>query len=412
MLSILRISWRSLWRTRRRTLLNAGAVGFGLALLLFYSGILTGMMNDAQNDLGNTGMGHIEIYAKDYRSKKDARHLIADPERVARQLAAGAPPESHVGWRVLVQGLASSAWGSRGVRLLGVNPAQEAQLSHYFTTLREGEVLRADDPRGIVIGEGLAQRLKLKVKSKVRVMTQRVDGEMGAEMFRVRGIFRALSPAVGKSQAFVTADAARRLLGVDAGAHQVLAQLPRASLAGPLEKRVEAELGERYEVLSFAELFPALAQFERIISKVELISILAVYLLVGLGILNTMLMSVMERTREFGVMMAVGTRRWRLTALVLGEAFWIGAIGVALGSVAGVGITWACAEYGLLDWSESIGAGMDFAGSTMAMVIRPVLEPLPAVRAALVVWLLTLMVGFYPAWRVSRLCPADAVRAN
>lgn len=412
MFQVLTIAWRSIWRSRRRTLINMSAVAFGLAFLLLGIGIMESFMNEAQNDLGNTGMGHVEIYAGDYRLRRDVREVIADPDAMVARLEAEAPEGSRCGWRVVVQGLASSAWGSRAVRVHGVDPAVEARLSRFMTSITDGEPLRAGDARGIVIGDGLAEKLRLEAGKKMLVMAQRVDGEVGAELFRVRGIFHSISPAVNDMQAFVVAGAARELLGIGEAAHQVIAQLPQAAASGPVAAAMQTGLGDGYEVLSFSELFPTLEVLQMYMDRIMLIVIFGIYLLVGLGVLNTMLMSVMERTREFGVMMAVGTRRGRLMALVLAEAFWTATIAVVVGLAVGVAASWAIGEYGLLDWRDQIGDGMDFAGSTISSVMRPELTVVKAIQASIIVWVLTLLVGLYPAWRVSRLLPADALRAH
>ncbi|MBN2359627.1 MAG: ABC transporter permease, partial [Deltaproteobacteria bacterium] len=340
MAQLLRIAWRSIWRSRRRTLINMSAVAFGLTFLLFGIGLLEAITNQASNDLGNTGSGHLEIFARDYRVRRDVRRAIADPDAVVAKLTAAAPPGARVGWRVVVQGLVSGAWGSRGARVYGVDPAVEAKLSNFIATPGAGQPLAADDQRGIVIGAGLARRLKLNVGDKVRVMAQRADGEVGAELFRVRGIFSAISPAVEDGQVYVAAAAAQRLLGQGNVAHQVLAQLPSAEQSAPLAAAIKSELGDGYEVLSFAELFPALQMMQQIMDKAMFIAIFVIYFLVGLGVLNTVLMSVLERTREFGVMLAVGTRRQRLVAQVVAESLWIATIAVAIGLACGGAVCW------------------------------------------------------------------------
>ncbi|MFC1611127.1 ABC transporter permease [Myxococcota bacterium] len=413
MVRILMISWRSIWRNRRRTLLNMSAVGFGLVLLLLSIGMVESYMNEAQNDLGNTGMGHIEIYAQGYRIKKDVRKTIAEPDALVAKLAARSPEGSRLGWRVVVQGLISTAWGSRGARIYGVDPSMESQLSKFFTDISAGETLQPNDTRGILLGEELAKRLKLKVKSKVRVMAQRADGEIGAELFRVRGIFHALSPTASNNQVFVVAAAAQQLLGIGDVAHQVIAQLPRAPLAEPLAADLRTELGDNLEVMSFGQLMPTLKLFQDYVDRFFFFMIFGIYFLVGLGVLNTMLMSVMERTREFGVMMAVGTRPRRLVGAILGEAFWIATISVFVGLVIGGTLTWATAEYGLIDWRGVIGKeAMDFGGSMISLLVRPQLSMGRAIQVSLIVWVLTLLFGMYPAWRVTRMQPADALRAG
>jgi ABC-type lipoprotein release transport system permease subunit len=411
MVSLLRISWRNVWRSRRRTLISMSAVGFGLFILLFGLGILEAFFSDAQNEMGPTGRGHVEVNAPDYRIKRDVGKAIAEPDAVVAAILARAPEGSRAGWRVESRCLVSSAWGSRGVTLHGVEPDSERELTDFFSAVQQGAQLEAGDDRGIMVGVSLAKKLKLEVDSKLTLMAQRADGEVGAELFRVRGIFKALSPSASLSRVFITAKAARGMLGLGEVAHEIVVQLPKAALADPMAVQLKAEFGERLQVLSFAELYPGLKAMDEILDTFLFFIVFGIFFLVGLGILNTMLMSVMERTREWGVMMAVGTRPRRLVAMVVGETFWIATLSVVVGFVLGVLVNWSAAEHGWLDFTAA-GEGFDYMGTTINALFRPVLPLGKALQTTAMVWVLTVLFGLYPAWRASKLKPADALRAS
>jgi ABC-type lipoprotein release transport system permease subunit len=194
MSTILRIAWRSIWRNRRRTLISMSAVGIGLVLVITYAGMIAGIIGEATEQLDNIGMGHVEITAAGWRAHRSAAENIETPGALVASLDL--PPRSEVGWRVVAQGLVSSARGSEGVELEGVDWTREALLSAHVRDVRLGALPATGDERGMLIGEKLADRLKVKVGSKVRVMAQRAVGEIGAELYRVRGIFHALSPTI------------------------------------------------------------------------------------------------------------------------------------------------------------------------------------------------------------------------
>ncbi len=408
--SLLKISWRNIWRNRRRTLINMSAAGFGLLLIIVLSGLTAGLLADGKRQLGNTGMGHVEIYAPGWRLKHNAGQTLANPAALLASLPL--PPGAQAGARVVARGLATSAHGGQGVEIHGVDPAIEPRLAHYAADIRQGAPLAADDLHGVLIGEELAKRLQLRVGLKVRLMAQRADGEVGADLYRVRGIFHAISPNLSRGIVLVTAASAQTLLGLGDVAHQIVVQLPRPEDADAVAAQLRASLGGNYDIVTYGDLLPMLKTMEVMYRDVMLFIALFVYVLAGLGILNTMLMSVLERTREFGVMRALGNRPRYVVALVLAEAFWIGTISAAAGLALGLLVTWLGSEQPLMDFTKLYGESFEIGGIVVKSAFRTEFSPLAALRASAVVYLLTLTVGLYPAWRVSRMRPAEAIRAD
>ncbi len=410
MRSLLKLAWRNLWRNRRRTLINLSASGFGLFLIVVYSGLLAGVVGDASTQLDNTGMGHVELTAPGWRARHGAAQALSDPEALLAGLQL--PEGTQRSGRVVARGLASSARGSQGVVVHGIDPVTEALVATYVTDVREGERLAAGDLRGALVGEKLAERLKLKVGQKLRLMVQRADGEMGADVFRVRGFFHSLSPNISRSTVLLTAPAARTLLGVGEVAHQVVLQLPEAGVADEVAATLRSRLGASVEVASYGELMPVLRKMEELVDGVSLIVALFVYLLVGLGILNTTLMSVLERTREFGVMRALGSRSGQVVRLVLAESFWVATLASVIGLTLGLTLTYVGSERPLVDFGKSVGESFEMAGTVMRSAFRTEFSLGSAARSAGIVYLTTLLVGLYPAWRVNRLSPSEALRTH
>jgi len=405
---VLKLAWRDIWRNRRRTLISISAAAFGLTLVILYSSLIQATIGDAKNQLDVAGLGHVEIHAAGYRQRPQASRAFRDPARVASELPV--PPGSEVSHRVLARALASSAHGSEGVALQGVDWAAESRVAVYLGDLRAGALPAAGDPQGLLVGERLAQRLKVGVGSKLRLMASRADGEVGANLFRVRGIFHSISPAISQQRVLVSAAAAQELLGAEGTGHQIVIQLEEPARADALAAELGKALGPGYEALSYGQLMPELKAMEAMTGTALLIAAVFVYFLVGLGILNTALMSVLERTREFGVMMAVGTRPRRLVWLVLAESFWIATVSAAAGLALGLFLTWYGSEHAILDMSRRMGEGMDFAGVVVRSVLHTRFSVPLGLKAAAYVYAMALVVGLYPAWRVSRMRPADALR--
>lgn len=409
MSTLLTLAWRNIWRHRRRTYFSMVAIGIGLVLVLFYSGLIGGMLGEAKNQLDTGGMGHVEVFADGWRPKKAI--AVAMPDRATWAGKVTLPPGTEVGDRVVAKGLASSARGNEPVELYGVDWPSEVLLSAHLRDVRQGALPEADDDRGVLVGEQLAERLKLKPGSKLRVMVQRADGEMGADLFRVRGVYHSISSGIGKRQVLVSKAAARTLLGLGEVSHQVVIQLAEAEKADAVAAQLKAALGEGYDVKTWGELLPVVKRMEALTNNVVFAIALFVYLLVGLGILNTMLMSVLERTHEFGVLMSVGTRPARVVSLVVAESFWVATLSVVLGGVLGGLITWHFSVHPLTLFSGS-GEAFEIEGVNMATAIRSRFAVFDVLKASSFVYAMALVVGVYPALRVARMQPAEALRHN
>lgn len=410
MRTILKIAWRSIWRNRRRTLISMSAVAIGLVLVIIYDGMLGGVLGDATEQLDTTGMGHVEITAPTWRERRRVTDNLPSPAAIVAKLRL--PVTAEVGWRVVGRGLISSTRGSEGVEIHGVDWAREAKLSAHVRDVVQGTRPGPGDDRGILIGERLAGRLKVKLGGKVRVMVQGADGELGVELLRVRGIFHSMSPLISRSRVLVSEAAARELLGVGDVAHQIVIQLDRAADADRIAATIRAQLGPGYDARSYGELLPQLRTLEELGDLIIWLAAVFIYFLVGLGILNTMLMSVLERTREFGVLRAIGTRPGRVIAQVLGESFWIATLASVLGLALGLGLTWYGSHHSLVDIGGGAGEGLEYAGTVLRTAVKTKFSPHDALIAAGLVYVMALVTALYPAWRVARLPPAEALHSK
>ncbi len=402
------LGWRSIWRHRRRTLISMSAVGLGLFLAIVYVGLSDGMIKDATDRMDRTGLGHVQIHAPGFREERDVAIQIAQPAALLDRLTF--PEGTKVSVRVLASGLLTTAWGSRGALVMGVDPVAEAGVAASIRDIVEGEALEPGDRRGILVGVKMAQRLKLKVGGKLVMTAQRPDGELGSHLFRVRGIFGGVSAALSSTTVYVSIEAAREMLGIGDAAHEVVVFLADSKQAEPLVAALRVEAGDGVEILSLGEFLPLWKEMERMMEAVIYAIIMVVYILVGLGILNVLLMSVLERTREFGMMMAIGTPPARIIGQVLGEGAWIATFAVIGGLILGLAVNAYGEAYGLLDYSEEFGAAYEMSGVAFDSKMRSLFSIPRALQTAAIVWVLTVLVAVYPAWRVSRLRPADALR--
>jgi putative ABC transport system permease protein len=440
-LLIVKISWRNLWRNPRGTLLTALALGLGLALLLISSGLLDGGHEQTVADGVQLGPGHVVLQAKGYQDSGDQDLVLTAPEVTSIDEFLQTPPMKRtlrgVSARLLATGLLSSAANASGVAIIGVRPQDERSVSLIPQRIVQGTYLADDSSASVVIGVELARKLGVKVGSKVVLMTQVIGksafadrgksafadgeksaaadktgsgGEMKSTLLRVRGIFRTGLQPVDAGVIHLPLGVAQNLLGIED--HQV------TQIALVLEQENDSVLvandlrkllsGKPVEILTWRESMPMLAQILRLDRSFNYVMNVVVLTMVGLGILNTILMRVLERRYEFGVCAALGLRPRQLAAMIIGESLALTSISLGIGLVLGLGINHYFATTGL-DFRWIFGHSLP-----PALVFDPVLYSrlsLSRVTSSTsVVFVMATVISLYPAFRAARTELPDSLK--
>ena len=415
-LLLVKIGWRNLWRNPRGTLLTALALGLGLTLLLISLGLLDGSHEQMVRNGVRFGTGHVVIQAQGYQDTGSLELLL--PARVVStteeflQTEAMKPVVRGVSPRLLASGLLSSAANADGVRIMGVIPKAERAVSLIPQRIVEGNYLDDDQPSGVVIGADLARKLAVKIGGKVVLMTQAVPspdteatdaggGEMQSTLLRVSGIFRTGIQAIDAHVIQMPLPEAQALLGVPGRVTQVAVLLEREGDSLMVAQGLRKQLtGVPVEILPWRESMPALAQMFLLDEAFNYVMNGVVLAMVGLGILNTILMRVLERRYEFGLCSALGLRPVQLAVMIIGESLALTAISLALGLVLGLSVQHYFATAGLdLRW---------FFHSSLpaALVFDPIIySRLSLTRIASsvgIVFLMATVISFYPALKAAR----------
>ncbi|HUZ95881.1 MAG TPA: FtsX-like permease family protein [Edaphobacter sp.] len=424
MLLLAKIGWRNLWRSPRGTLLTASALGLGLALLLVSLGLLDGGHAQMIDNAVRLGPGHVVVQAHGYQ-QTDSQDLLLSASAVSateaflqtetmRRVVRGLSP------RLLASGLLSSAANADGVRIMGVIPKDERSVSLIPQRMVEGTYLGNDQQSGIVIGTELARRLAITIGARVVLMTQALQpsnaaasnasgGEMQSTLLRVNGIFRTGVQAIDAHVIQLPLPAAQTLLRVPDRVTLVAVLLEQERDSPIVARKLREKLaGFPVEILSWRQSMPTLARLFRLDDAFNYIMNAVVLSVVGLGILNTVLMRVLERRYEFGLFSALGLRPAQLAIMVIVESLTLTAISLTLGLVLGLSIEHYFATYGLdLRWF--------FASSLpAALVFDPIIySRLSLTRIAWsvgIVFLTATVISIYPALRAARTKLPTALR--
>ena len=406
------LAWRNLWRHKRRTLITASSIAFGVLLAVTFTGAGDYFYTRMIDAGANMGMGHITIAAPDYNRAPSSQKRIQDADTL-QAMMADLPEVKSVVARIQGQAMFASARKSVGGMFIAIDPAQENVNNNlYIQALSEGDMLTTTAGKGIVMGVDLARKLQLTLGKKVVYTTTDVNGDIVSAIARVSGLFRTGVSEVDGGMALLPMQSVQKVLGYEANEVSLIAVSLRDQRAShALRDRMQSQPEFKHvEVLNWQQTQPDLAGMIAVDKSANRISQLLIALLIAAGILNTMLMSVLERMREFGVMMALGMSPRNLFSLVMLEAFWLAVIGLIIGVI--VTIPWYLymAETGI-DLTSAYGDDFSFGGVLLDTVFKIRLFKESIIGILIGLFSLALLSGAYPAWRAGRIPPVESLKA-
>lgn len=399
----LKLALRGLRRNLRRSLITLSAIAIGLAALVFLRGYVDGTNRQMIGNITGYLSGHLQAHQRGYHDDPTLDLTFSRTD----ELMARFDQRGVIAPRVESPALASGAEKTRGVMVVGIDPARERQVTTLYKALKQGEYLDPADHHGAMLGERTAEMLGVKLGEEVALVTQAADGSIGAARFRVRGIYRSGINVIDTSFIFVTLPAAQALLALEGRVTTVAVRLANLDDVPRAVAALRDELGPDFEVLGWQALMPELSGNVELHSLFVNLILVIVFTVVTLGIANTVLMGVMERTHEFGVMLALGTRPAQVARTVLYEALLLGLGAIALGGAIGVGVT-AYFGYRGIDLGDYSQAAQLMPGLTGIVYPSVRMESLLLLAAILLAT--TVCASVYPAWKAARLSPVEAIR--
>lgn len=401
------LAWRNVWRNPRRSTLTILAVLFAAALLIFMLSFQLGAYEEMIDSSVRLSTGHLQIQAPGYQDKPDIRKVVAHPEKIV-ELATMLPGVRSAGFRAETFALAAGSERSRGMAITGVDPVVESTLSSLPGMIREGRYLKKGDSEVAVIGSLAAQRLKINLGDECTLLGQARDGSVAAALVRIVGIYKTGIDEFDRASMQIPYTDFNTVFGMEGVVHRIIIiaeHLSDAPLLGAALKTLP-ELSS-LSILTWDELNPGLKQGIELdlVGGVIMYAILVV--VVAFSILNTFFMAIFERTREFGVLMAIGTKPIRLVKLMLLESFALTSVGLLAGIILGVSVTVYFAHSGI-----SMGEGAELmAQYGISSRLYPKLSAISVFIGPGLIALVTFFTALVPVMRIPRLKPVDALRA-
>lgn len=399
---------RSVFRNPRRSMITASATAFGLAAYLFLYAFADGFFEQMIQNSTQQLSGHVQVMAKGHDVDLSPDLRIADSRALQRQLQER-PEVEAAAPRVLLRAMVANPGKSLPVELVGIAPEQERAVTKLAGYMEQGTYVQSGET-GIVIGQKLAEELGARLGDKLVITVQQAGGDLASSAQAIRGIYRTGSDLFDTEYVFTDINAARRLGGLleDEVSRIVLRLSDRAESAA-LARTLNQSLpltNDGLEAQGWETLLPVVVQMVEM-SQVDFYLILSVvFVVVAIGVMNTMVMSVMERTRELGVMLALGTRGVQLLLTIVFEAFFLAVLGMVAGTLAGGALVYWLNQAGI-DLSSISGALETIPGITDR--VYPVLMFDHVWLPSLLLFLCSVTVALYPAWRAARLDPVEAI---
>ncbi|MBS4035120.1 MAG: ABC transporter permease [Ignavibacterium sp.] len=401
---ILSLAWRNIWRNKRRSLIIIAAIAVGLLCGLFASAVMFGMGDSLINTTIDRDLGHIQIHTKSFEDDKMLTDTIPAAQKILSEIKTQ-PNVTGASARLIIEGMISSATSSGGVRITGIVPHDEMNVTTIHNKVITGSYFESEETNQIVLGYKLAENLGIRERSRVVLSFQGLDGSIIYGAFRVTGIFRTESTMFDRSTVFIREDNLLTLLDSGPIYHELAVRVNSVQNVDSIYTGLQSSYGY-LSVKNWKELAPELKLMDEMMGMMMNIFLGVILFALLFGITNTMLMSVMERVREFGVLMAVGMKRRKVFLMIILEtivlSFFGGVVGIILASI-------TVAYFGIagIDLS-AFAAGLSEFG--MDAILYPILPLYFYMSITVMILFTAIFSAVYPAIKAIRLKPATAIR--
>lgn len=397
------IAWRNIWRSRTRSMVVMAAIIIGIWALTFMISFSVGMVRGYVKDAIENSLSHLQVHQPDFTQDQEARFYLSEANQQLDQLLA-LPEVQGATARTLLNGMLSTGKSPKGIQIRGIDPAREAKVTRLDTKITEGAYLADSARHQLLIGERLAKKLGAKIRSKVVLTFQDAQGNITAGAFRVAGYFNTGNRPFDEGTVFVHRQELNELFGVDGAAHELAIYLhdPDALLAG--QQRVQQALpGTRVE--NYREISPDVQLYESQIQTSATIFMVIIMLALLFGIINTMLMAVLERYHELGMLMAIGMNKGRIFAMIVLETILL----ALAASVPGLLLGWLTVSYLQQRGIDLTAFSQSMEQYGLSQVIYPSLDASLYLQMTAAVGVTALIGAIYPAWKAIRLRPVEAI---
>jgi len=401
------LSWKNIWRNKLRSIVVIVAVTLGVFAGIFMIAFMNGMVDDRIKSVIRTEISHIQIHQTDFKENNDFSLRINSTDSIIQKIIK----TKHVAAaskRIIISSLAASAETNTGVKIIGITPDEEKTVTNIGNKIINGKYFENSKKNTVVIGKKLAEKLKVKIKNKIIITLQDINKNIISGAFRVEGIYETDNAMYDEVNIFVRYNDLCGLTGINyTEAHEIAVLLDNNENTENVKQQLKKNNPD-LEVQDWMELSPEAGYLVSVMDQYMFIFILIILLALGFGIVNTMLMVVLERVKEIGMLMAVGMNKLRVFFMIMLETVYLSLTGGMIGIIAGYIVCKHLEKVGLnlYFWKEA------YSSIGYSSFIYPAIDFKMLVFTALMVILTGILSALYPARKALKLNPAESIRAD
>ncbi len=397
------IAWRNIWRNRLRSIVVILSIAIGLWAGVFTMALVNGMTEQRTRGTIRTFVSHVQVHTPEYVADPDERYYIEDPLNLYAVLDTLTGVFAYSP-RMRLGGMSSSPTGATGVMIYGIDPDVEQTVTDIHSRITTGSYFTSEYRNPIVVGEKLAEKLKVHERSKIVLTFQDENGDLTAGAFRIVGLFKTDNSVLDATNVFVTQESIARLYG-SLRTHEVAVFATSLEESVPIREAVNQAVPD-VEARYWGQISPELGYTADVLDQSLYIFVLIILLAMAFGIVNSMLMAVLERRHELGMLLCIGMSKGRIFAMIVLETVFVTSVGGPLGLAMASGSVSFFNHRGI-DLSV-VGEGLQSLG--MATVVYPALGLTYYVNITLMVVATALIAALYPARKAISYPPAEAIR--
>jgi len=404
---LLKLGWRNIGRNKRRLLLTLTAIAFATFATIGMRGIQLGTYAVNIKNVVHLFSGYLQIQREGYQKNPSLRLNYELDDKLLNRINA-IPQINGYAPRVYGDGLSSYKENSFGTAIFGIDPQREKNVTNIMERVKDGRFFTSDTANEVVLGYKLMENLKAKIGDDIVILTQGFDGSLGNMKFRIIGTVKVGVPELDAMASFIGLSKAQQLLVLPNRIHAIVLNVGSLDDMETVKEELRSRINnKKLAVLSWDEVMPDFKQSIELdnISGILMLAILII--IVAFGILNTVLMSVMERFNEFGITLSIGMPQIKLVYLVFIETFFITLLGLALGNLIGWGIN-SYLIHNPIQFGSEIGKIYEEYG--FLPIIVSTLDPMIFINTTLSILGISILACFYPAYKVFRLEPLKGIR--
>ena len=403
-LTLIKISWRNVWRNKLRSFVVIISVVFGLLGGIIIIAMSYGLNEERMNNAVETYLSHIQIHNKSFSEEYNIKHTIDNLEGIENAINNDSRVVSY-SKRIILNGMLSNSNGSYGIQVKGVDPIEEVKVTNTYEKVIEGEYFKSEKENTILVGKKLAERLNLKLKSKVVITFQDENYELTSLLYRVEGIFRSGNSRYDEANVFVKNVSITKNLPNFSGYHEIPILLTDIELRNQVKNDLISKNSNNL-IEGWDDISKDLAYANEMLAAVLYIFMMIILSGLSFGIVNTMLMAILERRKEIGMLMSIGMSRFKIFLMISFETMFLSIVALPIGLIL---------SYSIVEYYSVVGIDLSIveAGLENFVVGTRLYFKVPNQEyfiVAIMVFVISIISSIFPSVRALKINPVEATK--